>query len=180
MKTYNQISGWFNNDEAHAYKFLVDSVPDNGVFVECGAWLGRSSSFLCDYANDRIKIFIVDTWKGSSNELNSFHKLATITDIYPIFLENMGTRNFVPIRKDSIEACNQFEDNSCDVVFIDMEHTYEAVKRDIAAWKTKVKKGGILSGHDYTSNWPGVVKAVNESFNISNINTIGACWWTKL
>ena len=104
MKTYDQIEGWFNDDEVTAYKFLIDSTQNRGVFVECGAWLGRSSSFLCDYANDRIKIFIVDTWKGSSNELNSFHRLAAITDIYPIFLENMGTRKFTPIRKESIEA----------------------------------------------------------------------------
>ena len=61
-----------------------------------------------------------------------------------------------------------------------MEHTYEAVKRDISAWRKKVKKGGILSGHDYSQNWPGVVMAVNESFDKLDINTIGACWWVKL
>ena len=87
MKQTNEIEGWF--DYPNAFKFLVDSIPDDGTFVECGAWLGKSSSFLCDYAKDRINVFIVDTWKGSQDELNDTHKLATQTDIYPIFLDNM-------------------------------------------------------------------------------------------
>lgn len=175
MKQTNEIQGWF--DYQDAFKFLVDSVPDHGVFIEAGAWLGKSSSFLCDYAGDRIKIFIVDTWQGSQDELNSTHKLATETDIYVIFLENMGDRKFTSIRKDSIEASKDFEDNSCDVVYIDMEHTYEAVKKDIEAWLPKVKNGGYIAGHDYAGYAPGVQKAVHEFFPKNKITIMNAYTW---
>ena len=164
MKKYQDIDGWFNYP--NAFNFLVNSVPDNGVFVECGAWLGKSSAYLCDISNQRINIFIVDSWQGSHNEVLTYHKLARQKDIFKIFLENMGDRKFTPIKKLSEEAVLDFEDESCDVVFIDMEHTYEAVCRDIDIWLKKVKFGGYLAGHDYDPlNWPGVTKAVNEKLN---------------
>ena len=175
MKQTNQIDGWFNYP--NAFKFLVDSVPDDGIFVECGAWLGKSSSFLCDYAAERINIFIVDTWKGSQDELQTTHKLATQTDIYQIFLENMGDRKFTPIRKTSLEAVTDFQDESCDVVYIDMEHTYDAVKKDIQAWLPKVKTNGYISGHDYAGYAPQVKKALHEFFPQNKIKVMDSATW---
>jgi hypothetical protein len=162
MKNYTQIQGWF--DYKNTFDFLVSKVPDGGTFVECGAWLGSSSSYLCDIAGSRINVYIVDTWKGSPDELETTHKLATNTDIYEIFLNNMGDRKFMPIRMDSIEASKTFADLSCDVVYIDMTHTYEAVKKDIEHWLPKVKNGGYIAGHDYSTHFPGVIKAVDENF----------------
>ena len=83
---------------------------------------------------------------------------------------------YTPVRALSSEAVNRFEDESCDVVFIDMEHTYEAVKNDIKMWYKKIKPGGYIAGHDYVSGWPGVVKAVDESFGKENIIKMDDCW----
>jgi hypothetical protein len=164
MKNYQEIAGWF--DYPNSFQFLVDTIPDGGTFVECGAWLGQSSAYLCDIAKDRINVFIVDSWQGSANEVTTHHKLAQETDIYQIFLDNMGERKFTPIRKLSHEAVLDFADESCDVVYIDMEHTYDAVSKDIDMWLPKVKVGGYLAGHDYNpGSWPGVVQAVNEKFH---------------
>ena len=174
MKNTNEIHGWFNYE--HLFDKLVSSVPDNGIFVECGAWLGKSSSYLCDIAKDRIKIYIVDHWQGSIEERNTNHKLATEQDVYQIFLNNMGNRNFTALKMDSIQASKQFEDNSCDVVYIDMDHTYEAVKQDILLWLPKVKYNGFLAGHDY--DWPGVKIAVDETLG-KNIAIEGTSWVFK-
>lgn len=172
MKKYNEIQGWF--DYADVYDYLVSTIPNSGIFVEGGAWLGSSSSYLCDIANDRIQVFIVDSWLGSSDELNTTHKLATQTDIYEIFLQNMGNRKFIPIRKNSIDASKNFNDESCDVVFIDMGHSYEDVINDLRAWYPKVKNGGYIAGHDIDKD--GVKIAVTEFFK-NNYNNIGTrCW----
>lgn len=176
MKKYNEIQGWF--DYQKTFEFLTSSVPDNGIFVECGAWLGSSSSYLCDLSGDRISIYIVDTWKGSPDELTTTHKLATETDIYNIFIDNMGNRKFVPLRMDSCEASKHFKDDSCDVVYIDMTHTYEAVKKDIECWLPKVKIGGYIAGHDYI-NAHGVTKAVHEFFGDDIIRMDSSCWLHK-
>lgn len=160
MKNSKDIQGWFNYESV--YDDLVGSIPDGGIFVECGAWLGKSSAYLCDISNDRIKIYIVDHWLGSINERLTTHKLANTHDIYKIFCSNMGDRKFTALRMSSVEASTTFDDQSCDVVYIDMEHTYDAVKQDIACWLPKIKQNGILAGHDY--DWPEVKRAVLETF----------------
>ena len=63
---------------------------------------------------------------------------------------------------DTVKAAESFVDGTFDFVFIDAEHTYEAVKADIAAWLPKIRSGGLLSGHDYSGSFPGVCDAVNE------------------
>lgn len=177
MKNTADIPGWFDYDGV--YNTLIDTIPNNGTFVECGAWLGKSSSYLCDtIANKRpdISIYIVDSWQGSEDETETHHKLAVETDIYPIFLENMGHRQFTPIRALSTEAAGKFDNESIDVIFIDMCHKYECVISDIEVWYPKLKLNGYMAGHDM--DWSGVNKAVNEKFN--NIQLIGNnCWMIR-
>jgi len=161
MKKTTEIQGWFDDKQQRVYDYLISKTPENGTFIEIGAWLGKSSSYLVDNGKT-LDITIIDSWKGSPNEINTNHKLATQTDIYEIFKENMGERKYKSIRGLSIEVATQFEDNSLDTVFIDATHTYEAVKEDIIAWLPKVKNGGILAGDDYVRDWKGVIQAVDE------------------
>lgn len=51
-----------------------------------------------------------------------------------------------------------------DVVYIDADHAYEAVRDDIATWYPRISPGGALCGHDYyrEKHWPGVKQAVDE------------------
>ena len=43
--------------------------------------------------------------------------------------------------------------------------TYLITKADISAWLPKIKVGGVIAGHDYIGEWPGVKQAVNEAFD---------------
>jgi len=56
---------------------------------------------------------------------------------------------------------------SLDFVFIDAEHTYESVLRDILSWIGHIRPGGILMGHDYSMK--GVKAAVND-FHYYTVN----------
>lgn len=177
MKHWKDIDGWFNFPDV--YLFLLSSIKTKGVFVECGAWLGKSSAFLCDSANNDVDIFIVDHWQGSPEEVETHHSLAKTNDVYSMFLENMGDRKFTPIKKSSIEAAESFADGSCDIVFLDTDHSYNALKKEILAWLPKVKPGGYLAGHDYNNHWPGVVSAVNEHFGQKTVLKRQDCWIYK-
>jgi hypothetical protein len=72
------------------------------------------------------------------------------------------------LRGDSAKMAEAIEDASLDFVYIDADHTYEAVKADIAAWWPKVRVGGTLGGHDYVKRTLpngvsfGVIQAVTE------------------
>lgn len=71
------------------------------------------------------------------------------------------------IRNYSFEEVKHVPDEYFDYVYIDADHSYEAVKRDIADWFPKVRPGGVLAGHDYVERrigrcCYGVIRAVNE------------------
>ncbi|KKR67209.1 MAG: hypothetical protein UU10_C0051G0007 [Parcubacteria group bacterium GW2011_GWF1_40_6] len=69
------------------------------------------------------------------------------------------------IMGDSVEVAKDIPDGSLDFVFIDADHSYQGVKRDIEAWSPKVRLGGVVYGHNYevsrTGN-RGVIEAVDE------------------
>jgi predicted O-methyltransferase YrrM len=69
----------------------------------------------------------------------------------------------------SLDAVSLYENRSLDFIFIDASHEYEDVKKDIIAWYPKLKLGGIIAGHDYTS-YDGVKKAVDEILINKNLN----------
>ena len=76
-------------------------------------------------------------------------------------------RNFDMIthhKKFSYEISNLFKDNAYDFIYIDADHKYESVIKDVELYLPKLKKGGIIGGHDYCPySWPDVIKAVDES-----------------
>jgi predicted O-methyltransferase YrrM len=69
-----------------------------------------------------------------------------------------------PIRSDSIRAASHFENNYFDFIFIDGNHEYEIVRKDIETWFLKLKTDGIIAGDDYDPCHGGVIKAVDEIF----------------
>lgn len=74
-------------------------------------------------------------------------------------------------RQPSVSITNeQIPDESLDAVFIDADHSYDAVKKDLNFWWKKVRKGGWVLGDDYNSCHPGTTKAVDEFANVNNLN----------
>ena len=73
-------------------------------------------------------------------------------------------KDFIQLHRGfSHEKVDKFKDESMDLVYIDAEHDYDSVKRDIELYLPKIKHKGILAGHDYHHVWPGVLKAVEET-----------------
>ena len=78
------------------------------------------------------------------------------------------------MRMSSMEALSDFEDRSLDFVYIDGDHEFPLIAEDFFYWCKKVKKGGIVSGHDYNQNHRAdefiqvkeVVDAYTKVFNI--------------
>eukprot|EP00434_Breviolum_minutum_P032255 symbB.v1.2.028528.t1/scaffold3032.1/size64972/8 len=62
----------------------------------------------------------------------------------------------------SEEAARSIPDGSLDAIFVDGCHLYECVDSDLKIWLPKLRPGGLVSGHDFSPQWPGVVRAVHE------------------
>ena len=68
---------------------------------------------------------------------------------------------------DSLEAAETTQDESLDFVYIDADHSYKSCMLDIIAWESKVRHGGIISGHDYFDDFEngfGVKSAVDRLY----------------
>ena len=69
------------------------------------------------------------------------------------------------------------ENDYLDWAYIDACHDYKSVSIEIENALWKVKKGGLIMGHDYVTNaqvWKaGVIRAVNENIQAGKMKMIG-------
>jgi hypothetical protein len=120
--------------------------------IICEVGVHKADNFkllLCD----NVKIaFGIDIWKnteniGENDNLVSQQELDTMYENVKKEFINDNRVKF--IREFSTTASKQFEDEYFDFIYIDADHQYDAVLKDLRAWYPKLKKGGIIGGHDY-------------------------------
>ena len=116
--------------------------------AEIGVLSGKYSEILCR-SNPKAKIYSIDSWK-SYPEFPDFFEKNKLSDSYNYAVKLLSKyKNSEIIKKTSMEAVHGFPDASLDFVYIDANHTFEYVLEDITEWAKKVRKGGIVAGHDF-------------------------------
>ena len=133
-------------------QFFVDLGYKTGV--EIGVYKGEYTKKFCEVG---LKMHAVDPWK----QYKDYQPKRSNYKERQEFLYEHTKRYLAPydckvIRKTSMEAVEDFKDESLDFVYIDGHHGLKYVIEDIYGWSWKVKKGGMISGHDYglTTNNP--------------------------
>ena len=151
------------------------------VGAEIGVYKGEFSEKFCKAG---LTLYAIDPWRiykdygnprGQARLDFQYEHTQRVLSPYP---------NAKIIRKTSMEAINDFEDESLDFVYIDGNHEFRYIAKDLYEWAKKVKKGGIVAGHDYFFNKTGtgaqiwhvahVLKAYIGSFGISNWYLLGS------
>lgn len=158
--------------------------------AEIGVLAGAYSKKLVT-VNPGLKLFGIDPWlsypefttAGPQSDYETLYAKAKKT-VLP------GT---VLVRKKSMDALADFEDNSLDFVYIDGNHEFTSEANDIHEWQKKVRPDGIVSGHDYahyhlssySHTWE-VVNAYTSAYRIrpwfvigGNKNNIRSWFWIK-
>lgn len=169
----------------------VAGQADVRTAAEVGVWNGESIAYLADKlrARDGVPGYAVDLFERSYAyaDLPFFvQQIPTIREAYESTLKRTATRHIITdVQERSDLAALSFPDAFFDFVFIDADHSYEQVRRDVLAWRAKLRPGGILSGHDY---WPedmyagdayAVSRALHEIFTDDRLNVIpdqNVCW----
>jgi predicted O-methyltransferase YrrM len=180
---YHSLEGWFNMEKQ--YLELLDATPEGGVFVELGCYKGKSTSFIGVEIHKRkrdINFIAVDSFQGATNstdanEIKAYEGISEIEESYTYNVSLIGNK-IKTIVSLTDEAAKYFNDEEIDVIFVDGGHSYEVVKADILAWLPKMKKGGIMAGHDFNA-WQGVNKAVQEIFGTPH-KVENDCWFIYL
>lgn len=151
---YKNIDGWFSFPKL--YSEMVRKFPSGSRLVEVGSYFGCSFSYLVIEAINSGKTFdivAVDACPWPSVEPNFTKNMEPFSGHFRTLFGG-----------DSFDRAKDFEDKSIDFCFIDANHTYEFISRDIAAYLPKMKPGGVIAGHDYNLCHPGVMQAVQEAF----------------
>jgi len=126
------------------------------VGAEVGVYKGHNAKMMLEKL-DIKKLYVIDNWsKGKSRE-------ASIEDICRKRLEKYSDK-IVWLIGDSGSVAKRIQDGELDFVYIDGNHKKPGITKDINAYYPKVKKGGLVSGHDYQISRKTDVRAVIDKF----------------
>ncbi|MEX0921053.1 MAG: class I SAM-dependent methyltransferase [Candidatus Pacearchaeota archaeon] len=128
------------------------------ICVEIGVWKGENSKDILDNLLNIKTLYLIDPWNKYSKYKDNkiFDNALKVTRKR---LKKYQSKIKI-IRKASDEAIKDIP-NNIDFIYIDGNHKYKHVKQDIENYYKKLRKGGILAGHDI-SWFPGVAKAFCE------------------
>jgi predicted O-methyltransferase YrrM len=132
---------------------LLERLPKGGVVAEVGTLHGEFAREILRTVQPH-QLHLID---------HEIHPRVREMAEDPLFRDRLRVH-----QADSVEALESFPDEYFDWIYIDAQHGYEGVKRDIGAAHRKIKADGLLVFNDYTV-WSyvemqpyGVVAAVNE------------------
>ena len=163
--------GW----AGYYYGVFSDIINENN-FKNC-AEIGIGYGFhakqildTCDvsmlYLIDPMVYYPNDGFATDVMKYGGFEKLVSNINKYLYPYKN----NYTWLRQPSLSITEeQIPDNYLDAVFIDGDHSYEAVIKDLPFWWKKLRVGGWLLGDDYASCCPGTTKAVDEFAATNNL-----------
>lgn len=132
-------------------------LPVQFTVVEIGSYLGASTAFLGLAALQRDgNVHAIDGWdnvaNGPEGQRDTFAEFRANTASFEHFI--------IPHRGYSTAVYQREGGIPCDMLFIDGDHAYEAVKADLRDWLPSLKPGGWLAMHDIDQ--PEVRRAFDE------------------
>lgn len=154
-------------DKREDFGELCNKKSLTGIAVEIGVDKGEFSEAFLSKWNDGL-FYGVDPWDekhnyglfvGEERELDYLEAKKRLSKF----------DNCRLLRMTSLTAAMNII-NSIDFVYIDGNHHYDEVVKDLYLWYEKVKTGGIIAGHDYNGDWMDHVRtAVTEFAYIKNL-----------
>jgi len=186
MSTLDYILKKYNIDSTTGVKFELPGGRGRGGLTslwqelgykkgaEIGVESGRYSVTICA-TNPGVKLYLVDPWKTYPQYRE--HVTQEHLDIlYNDTIKRARPYNCEVLRGFSMDVVKKFDDNSLDFVYIDANHDFQNVTDDITQWSKKVRKEGVVSGHDFRQPRVGAVNdtvdAVNAYVKANNINPL--------
>ena len=135
---------------------LLEQMPKGGVCAEIGVWDGGFSERILE-VTEPARLHLIDPWTFQPEFSNTaFGREAhrnTMDDKFTAVSEKFKDDGRVVIHQAySDAALAEFDDSSLDWVYIDGNHNYEVVLKDLQLCLMKVKPDGVISGDDFFWN----------------------------
>jgi len=174
------------------FSYLCELIKEKDIriFIEIGLWRGSMTKYILNTILGSFEEYWgIDTWrKFSSTDIKMDAYYNAISDqqweevAFRSYQNMIKFNRFRILRLDSIKAAKLFPNKYFDMIFIDADHSYEGVSKDIDAWFSKVRNGGILCGDDWDRG--SVRKAVTEKEKqisiLSNFSSYKRYWFMSV
>jgi len=178
----DNVPVWFNYQKFYDYILSKNYTS----FVEVGVWAGEGIVYLSNHSSKDSRIFAVDlfedTYKWTETDDHDPKLRNIVQDIDQIYRKNIETNGqstkITSIKSISWEGPKYIEDK-VDFVFIDADHSFSSVTKDINSWLPMINNGGIIAGHDYRTpetKFNGVKSAVDNIFG-DRVNLFESSVW---
>jgi len=163
--------GW-----AGLYYGVFSNIIKENNFKNCaeiGIGYGLHAKQILDNTNVS-KLYLIDPMQyypndGFATDVMNYGGFENLVKNIKLHLNNYEDR-YEWFRCPSLSITNeQIPDGSLDAVFIDGDHSYEAVIQDLPFWWKKLKNGGWLLGDDYASCCPETTRAVDDFVKNNNL-----------
>lgn len=165
---YNlDIPGHMTEIELQEIERLAAQVPANGLIVEVGCLYGRSTYAWASSCDHSVKVLVIDTFYDGEAQIKEFNN------------NTLGMNNIEIICGYAPDQC-AYPGYEIDLLFIDASHDNPNDLAIIEYFLPFMKKGGILSGHDYHETFPDVitnVRMLEERFSQPVMNKDGTSIW---
>jgi hypothetical protein len=182
IEIYN--NGILKNSFGNPRTCFLEQFQQGGNCLELGVAKGEHALEMFNVLEPK-SLFLVDKKENNSKHLT--------------YLKEQDNVFFY--KKWSLEAVNEFDDGYFDLIYIDADHNFDSVVNDINSWLPKVKKGGVISGHDFKMGLKGgfsyldtglltqgdfnnvskaVLQCLDDFYDIDDSIQLNLCWEGEL
>ena len=123
---------------------LLEHFPKNAVVAEIGVAEGKYSEKILSTTKPK-ELHLIDIWDSER-----FGETA-MQAVRDKFKEPIEAGRVAVHRGLSLEVLQDFEDGYFDWVYLDTSHRYRDTLDELECCRLKVRDGGLIAGHDYTS-----------------------------
>lgn len=164
-------------------------IPKNSLCCELGVFDGTFSREILNMLSPET-LYLVDPFEvneetyGDAMQLTTaYSTLSEYSMVLNKFHKEINNRQVIVNKAYSYDSVKYCPDSRLNFIYIDASHLYKDVKRDLSDWLPKLKKGGLICGHDYIPMF-GVIQAVDEfciehNFEMIIFNENGGDWALK-
>lgn len=134
---------------------LLRRMPPAAVCAEIGVWKGDFSMQILKHTRPKV-LHLIDPWAFQTDFADRLFggsgakSQADMDQIYRGVEERLSGQAIEIHRKYSSDAAEDFADESLDWVYVDGNHHYDYVKADLTIYASKIRRGGYVTGDDYT------------------------------